>query len=485
MRNKRKTQDNIPSRENTETDPKILGNTPAEEKDLTVCPASATAKEKIEDGSAAKDSENDAAENSVQNESTERDISIAGNNAAAAEKASASAGTSAPSAEGEESSASENGLEEAKLKKQSRRNKIGFLISLLIIGCVVYALWTLSNTLSQGDTATFREVVAGMNWWYIVLAFGLFFVMFVMEALKFTLLCRCNQCSLGFAKDMKLALIGKYYECITPFSSGGQPMQIYYLHKNGVPSAKGASIAMVKYGVHMLGFTVVAALVMGFGVPWLGKLIDNQATLNVIIICGWIGFGINAFIPVFVTLVVFLPKPAAWLINLCVKILHKIRIIRHPEKWEAKVRKWFDDFSVFSQFVYKKPLAFLALFLLCLGEPVIELIFPYLVLVGMLGGNVAGMQGGELFFAVVVLAMYATYAATFIPTPGNSGAIEMIFLAAFATMTESVLFWFVLFWRFIIYYTWIVLGLGMNVTDLARRVHARRQEARASGARRK
>ena len=102
----------------------------------------------------------------------------------------------------------------------------------------------------------------------------------------------------------------------------------------------------------------------------------------------------------------------------------------------------------------------------------------------MLGGNVAGMQGGELFFAVVVLAMYATYAATFIPTPGNSGAIEMIFLAAFATMTESVLFWFVLFWRFIIYYTWIVLGLGMNVTDLARRMHARRKEARASGARR-
>ncbi len=375
-------------------------------------------------------------------------------------------------------------FDENKLSKQRRRNKWGFLLSLVIIGCVVYALWTLSNTLSKGDTATFREVVAGMNWWYIALAFGLFFVMFVMEALKFTLLCRCNHCSMGFGKDMKLALIGKYYECITPFSSGGQPMQIYYLHKNGVPSAKGASIAMVKYGVHMLGFTVVAALVMGIGVPWLGKLIDNEATLNVVVICGWIGFGINAFIPVFVTLVVFLPRQVAWLVNLCVKILHKIRIVRHPEKWEAKVRKWFDDFAVFSQFVYKNPLAFLALFLLCLGEPVIELIFPYLVLVGMLGGSVAGMQGGELFFAVMVLAMYATYAATFIPTPGNSGAIEMIFMAAFATMTESVLFWFVLFWRFIIYYTWIVLGLGMNVADFAGNMRRRRKEARAGFARR-
>ena len=375
-------------------------------------------------------------------------------------------------------------FDETKINKQRRRNKWGFLISLVIIGCVVYALWTLNNTISQGDSATFREVVANMNWWYIALAFGLFFVMFVMEALKFTLLCRCNGCSMGFAKDMKLALIGKYYECITPLSSGGQPMQIYYLYKNGVPSAKGASIAMVKYGVHMLGFTVVAAIVMGMGVPWLGKLIENEATLNVVVICGWIGFGINAFIPVFVTLVVFLPKQAAWLVNLCVKILHKIRIIRHPEKWEAKVRKWFDDFAVFSQFVYKNPLAFLALFLLCLGEPIIELIFPYLVLIAMLGGDVAGMQGSELFFAVMVLAMYATYAATFIPTPGNSGAIEMIFMAAFATITENVLFWFVLFWRFIIYYTWIVLGLGMNVSDFVGNMRRRRKEARANPAKR-
>ena len=60
----------------------------------------------------------------------------------------------------------------------------------------------------------------------------------------------------------------------------------------------------------------------------------------------------------------------------------------------------------------------------------------------------------------------------------------MIFMAAFATMTESVLFWFVLFWRFIIYYTWIVLGLGMNVADFAGNMRRRRKEARAGFARR-
>ena len=374
----------------------------------------------------------------------------------------------------------QEGYTPEELKKRRRKNIISFIVLLAIIGCVVYALWTLGNTLQQGDTATFYEVMGGMNWWYILAAFGLFIVMFVMEALKFTVLGKVNGCSLGFRKDMKTALVGKYYECITPFSSGGQPMQIYHLYRQGVSGAKSASITMVKYGVHMLGFTFVAALVMGFGVPMLGSLIDNAATLNTLIICGWIGFGINAFIPVFVTLVVFFPRPVAWLINLFIKLLHKIKLIKNADKLESRIRQWMDDFSVISQFVYKKPFTFFVLFLLCLGEPTIELIFPYLVLVAMCGGNVMGMQGAELLFAVMVLAMYATYGATFIPTPGNSGVLEVLFMAAFAALTESVVFWFVLMWRFIIYYTWIILGLGMNVTDLIGGIRRRKREALAA-----
>ncbi len=360
------------------------------------------------------------------------------------------------------------------LKRQRRKNTISFVFSLAIIGCVVYALWTLSNTLQKGDTATFREVFSQLNWWYILAAFVLFGVMFIMETLKFTVLGKTSGCSLGFRKDMKTALVGKYYECITPFSSGGQPMQIYHLYKSGVPGAKAASITMVKYGVHMLGFTVVAALVMGFGAGQL-SVIGSEAMRRTILICGWIGFGINAFIPVFVTLVVFLPRPVSWTVNLFVKLLHKIKLIKNASKWESRIRQWVDDFAIISQFVYKKPKVFLVLFLLCLGEPIIELILPYLVLVAMCGGEVMGYQGGPLLFLVMALAMYATYAATFIPTPGNSGAVETVFMAAFAVLTESVLFWYVIVWRFILYYTWILLGIGMNVHDAFAKLQEKRR----------
>lgn len=373
----------------------------------------------------------------------------------------------------------EGAYSEDDLKKRRRRNMISFIVSLLIIGCVVYLLFELSNTLEQGDSATFYDLLDGMNWWYLLIAVGLFIIMYAADTLKYTLLGRSYGHKLGIAKDMKVALIGKYYEAITPFATGGQPMQIYYFYKNGMSGSKSTSITMVKYAVQMLAVTVVAAIVMGLGVGKLG-MIENEITRNTILICGWVGFGINAFIPVFVTFIVFCPRAVSWVISLFVRLLYKIKIIKNADKLETKIRQWVDDFAVFSQFVYKKPLTFLLLFVLCLFEPIIQFIIPYFVLVAMCGTEVMGLEGGALLFSVMVLSMYATYAAAFIPTPGNSGAVESVFMLAFTVVAESVLFWYVIVWRFLLYYIYVFLGVGMNVYDLVgnfRRERKRRMKA--------
>ena len=362
---------------------------------------------------------------------------------------------------------------EEELKKRKRNNTISFLISLIIIGGVVYALFQLSHSLQEGDFATFQELLANTNWWYMLIAVALFLAMFLIETLKYTMLTRTFGYKLGFKNDVKIALTGKYYESITPFSSGGQPMQIYYMYKLGVPGTKSTSITIVKYGVQMLAFTVVAGLIMGLLAGELGS-VEDEVIRTTIFVCGWVGFGVNAFIPVTVVFVVFCPRAVTWVLNLFVKLLYKIKIIKNAEKIEAKVRKWMDDFAIFSQMIFKKPLVFVALFVLCLGEPIIELIIPYYVLIAMCGQYVEA--GGALFLTVISLAMYATYAAVFIPTPGNSGAVESVFMLAFAALTDNVLFWFVLVWRFILYYTYIIAGVGMNVTDMVGRIRKNRRE---------
>ncbi len=368
---------------------------------------------------------------------------------------------------GQSSAAGQEDAQQAEAKKRRRKNLIAFLVSAAIIGCVVFALVQLSNTLQQGDSATFTEIIAGMNWWYFLIVAVLAVAMFAAESVKYVLLTRCYGNKLQISKCMKVALIGKYYDNITPTYSGGQPMQIYFFYKNGISGAQGSSIAFMKYGVQMLAIGLVCAPLLGCGVGTLQAMVENDAMYNTILICGWIGFGINAIIPFFVAFVIFFPRVVSWVINLFVKLLHKIKIVKRADKIEARVRAWLDRFAEFSQFIVRHPKIFFQLLLLCFFEPILQYLIPYFLLVAMVGPEVMGMHGVQLLFTVAVLACYATNAAVFIPTPGNSGAIETVFMLAFTAVASSVLFWYVLVWRFVLYYVYILFGIGMNIFDVS------------------
>ena len=410
----------------------------------------------------------------------EERVAAEGNTPAAGE-----AGAGSAEREGETPAVKAQGEQytRAELRSRRRKNIIFGLVSLAIMVCVISVLFQLSNSLAGGDSATFSEMIAGLDWRYLLVVVALFIIAFVCDSLKFTVLNRCNGYHLGFHKDMKMALTGKYYDAITPTGSGGQPMQIYYLYKQGMPGAKSTSVTMVKYGIQMLAWTIFGAVVMIALAGTLGA-VEDVTVQTTIRVCAWIGFGINAFIPVFVTFVIFCPRAVSWLINLIIRLLHKIRLIKNADKLEVKIRNWMDDFAAFSQFVYKRPLIFLLLLALCLVEPITEMLIPYFLLVALCGQYVT--PGIELCLTVVGLAMYATNAATFIPTPGNSGAIESVFMLAFAGIAESVLFWYVLIWRFVLYYVFIALGVGMNIFDvitgfLRRRREKKRASAQAEG----
>ena len=361
------------------------------------------------------------------------------------------------------------------IKKRSRKNLIFGIVSIAIIACVISVLVQLSKTLQEGNSATFDQMLRAMNGWYLVLVAALFLVGFVLDSLKYTLLNASNGYRLGFHKDMRMALTGKYYENITPTATGGQPMQIYYLYRQGMPGANSASVTMVKYGVQMLAWTVFAAVVMGCLSGTLNN-IEDTAMRTTVRVCAWVGFSINGMIPITVTFVVFFPRVVAWAANLGIRILHALHIVKDVAGKQEKVRKWMDDFAGFSQFIYKRPLRFLLLFALCMAEPIIQFTIPYFLLLALCGQYVT--PGWELYLTVVGLAMYATDAAVFIPTPGNSGAIEAVFMLAFASIASNVLFWYVLIWRFVLYYSYIVMGMGMNVFDLVERFRKKRNKAR-------
>ena len=362
------------------------------------------------------------------------------------------------------------------VKKRKRNNILGLILTLVIFACVIYALWQLGGLLENGNVSTLGDLAAGMNGWYLLAAFGLLAVIMICDVLKYTLLNGTFGCKIGLVRDAKLGLTGKYYESITPTSTGGQPMQILYLIKQGVSGSKSSSVVMLKYAVQMFAAAIVGAVVMGVW-GYTHAVIETEAIRKTVFISGWVGFGINACAPVFVTLIIFCPNVLKWVINLGLVLLHKMHLLKNLDEKRAKVYDGIDNFAVCSQFIFKHPAKFFELLGLCMVEPILLNIIPYFVMTAFCGGSVAQMDNA--FFTIMALSIYATYAVVYIPTPGNSGALETVFMLAFASISGEAMFWVAIICRFFSYYVYVALGLGMNAWDLTRGIIRRSREKKA------
>lgn len=80
----------------------------------------------------------------------------------------------------------------------------------------------------------------------------------------------------GFLQCIKYAFVGFFYSGITPSASGGQPMQLYYMNRDG-HSFVHSTIALV---CAAMAYKLILVL-MGIGIAlfWWQGLKDNMGNL--------------------------------------------------------------------------------------------------------------------------------------------------------------------------------------------------------------
>ena len=94
---------------------------------------------------------------------------------------------------------------------------------------------------------------------------------------------------------------------------------------------------------------------------------------------------------------------------------------------------------------------------------------PYFAVLALAGPEVT-VNHGLLLLQIMCLTMVSFYSASFIPTPGNSGASEAMTTLVFLTVTgiNNILGWVILLWRFATYYVYILTGIGISIFEIIR-----------------
>ncbi len=145
-----------------------------------------------------------------------------------------------------------------------------------------------------------------------------------------------------------------------------------------------------------------------------------------------------------------------------------------------KAEKTVNDFRSSIKIMARNPVGFITLIVCIFIETFGTYALPFFVL-KTFNALPAG-SGADMMIAVMALNVYAAQSVAIIPSPGNSGAMEVVVAKAFsAVASTAVLSWAVLTWRFAVYYIYIIIGICLTVYEFIRKIY-REQKAKKAAA---
>lgn len=331
-----------------------------------------------------------------------------------------------------------------------------FLI--LIVAAGILSLFGIVKEIDPDSGASLGEVLRGASPLFICVALFAVLLTMACDVSKYCIISRTVTGRVRLATSAKCHFLGKYYDAVTPFSTGGQPMQIYYLNTKGVSGGNSTAIVMIRYYSSVVCWVTLGAALMIYGAA--KGVLDSASGATVLKVTGWVGIGINLLIPLFVTFFLLFPKLMYKLTYGVIKLGGKMKIVKDVEKTTLRATKVVDDFKNSFKLMATSPIKLILLILVSFGEVALTFATPFFI---MRAFNCP--VDGEIL-TVMSLNAFATFGVSFVPTPGNSGVVEGLGALAFSAFAGGALAWSVLSWRLAVFYLYIVIGLFITVFDV-------------------
>ncbi len=248
-------------------------------------------------------------------------------------------------------------------------------------------------------------------------------------------------------KTFDLQLMTFFFNAITPFSTGGQPFQVYTLKKNKLSLSDGTNVIVQESIIHQ-----IALIVVGFLAIIVNEIFDIYKFEGIILTFLILGFGLNILVIFLLFLISHSNKIDKLITKYIVKLLTFLRIIKNKEILN-KLHNTIDNFNYNSKILLKDKKRFIKLILinclalLCLYVVPLTILFSF--------DNYVSFDG----MIAIVLVSFISIISSYVPLPGGIGGQEYLFILMFGIyVNQPLLSSLMIMWRFITYYLPMIVG---------------------------
>ncbi len=341
----------------------------------------------------------------------------------------------------------ENAKEKVGVQKKNKTKWINLLFFLINIVVLAVVLIHHSKNFGVASLEVFKESTKISFLLYPLLVFAL---IMIIETLRTHILLYKSTKQVRLALCYKASALSRYYDCITPFATGGQPFEIFYMHSRGVHGGIATSIPLTKAIFNNVAFSIIAVIVLIFNNDLFGAELQTvlvvwsiiSLCISCLILIVLILFGISKR---------FMPKCLMFFL----KLGQKLKLVKDYRITFNKLMRTILEYQKSTKY-YVTNLWITITSLLCSAVNVLlKSIIPFLLYVAF-----SETITQSIMLEILCKFILVELATKYIPIPGGTGVAEISFSALFASLfSDGSLFWAMLFWRIMNYFIYLLQGL--------------------------
>ncbi len=296
---------------------------------------------------------------------------------------------------------------------ESKKKKIGNVLFL-----VVMFVLTIYSVFHGEDLHAVGAAIEGVNLWYIIPA-GAAVIFFIWgESIIIHYMFGTLDIKTKKRTCFLYSCVGFFFSAITPSASGGQPAQIYYMHKNKIPIPVATLVLMIVTITYKSVLVIIGVFVAFFQGGFVHRYLEGILPIF------YLGVALNVFCCIFMSFLVFWPSLAK---NMLVKGMHFLEHIhlmkKKPERQE-KLEASMEHYEAAAVYFKTHKKVIVNVMLITFVQRFALFFVTWFVY------KAFGLSGTSIY-DVVMLQAVVSVSVDMLPLPGGMGISENLFLIIF------------------------------------------------------
>lgn len=321
------------------------------------------------------------------------------------------------------------------------RKNLFAVITIVLTACVM--LYFLFSTTGISDL---KRIFGTLSPMWLCAAVGAAVGAWLLEGFVLWLLCRRVHPGWSYFYSFTVGMIGLLYGALTPFATGGQPMQIYAMKRMGMDAGTAGSAVALRTVFYQVVMVLYSLVLVVYKLSFFWNTVQNFVFIIIL------GLASNALFIALVLMFCVSEKTTDRVLLFFLGFLHKVRLCRHPQRRYEKIRGELKLFHDGTRLIGRSAGLYLQASFFTVVQITLTCLIPYFIYRSF-------HFSGQPAINVISAQAFVSMVSAFVPLPGASGGAEGSFYLLFSMFfTPATIFPAILLWRIISYYANILVG---------------------------